>query len=115
MEKYKFLKTDRTYIETEIDKEIVESINLGLGNLNKEKYFYSPPMLNENDVISIGIIERLEDGTDKLNCIIKLESKDEEDEEDYGYDHYWFRKGYEVGEEVQMRESCHFEEFDIIK
>jgi len=33
--------------------------------------------------------------------------------EDTDYDKYWFKKGYKVGDEVQMRELCAYEEFDI--
>jgi len=32
---------------------------------------------------------------------------------DSGYDKFWYDQGYKVGDEVQMRELCAYEEFDI--
>jgi hypothetical protein len=30
-----------------------------------------------------------------------------------GYDEFWYAKGYKNGDEVEMRELCGFEEFEI--
>ena len=32
-----------------------------------------------------------------------------------GYDFYWYRKGYKIGDEVEMREHCSDDEFHQIK
>jgi hypothetical protein len=32
-----------------------------------------------------------------------------------GYDTFWHKKGYKKGDEVQMREVCAYDEFEIIE
>ena len=34
---------------------------------------------------------------------------------DTGYDGFWYAKGYKVGDEVEMRELCNPDEFNVVE
>ena len=66
------VQTVNGFIETKIDKNIVVEIQKSINdNIVGEKYFQGPPMLDEEEKLSIAIIER---DNYKLHCLITFKT-----------------------------------------